>query len=651
MSFPFFLHFPPAAALSAALFPVLAAGAESPASLSPHELDPVVVTATATARLASDAPASIEVITREQLDLRPVLDLSDALRGSPGITLTGTGLGGRRGIRIRGMDPEYTLVLLDGRRVNAASDAIAHADFDLGWLPAVAIERIEVVRGPMSSLYGSEALGGVVNVITRKATDAWHGQFNYNGGTVAGGQGGGTTQTGFYAGGALVPGTLGLSVFGEHRDKEATVDPDDPRLSDQEGRQANTSNVMLTWTPDASQRIDLSHLHGHERRWRHALQSGTPNYVYENVDRIARAQTTLGYRGDWDWSQVQANAYRSSLDRDNHRSQGEPTRPQHLTDDLADARVTFGLGARHRLTAGGEWRREQLDDSAAALSGHVQAIQTGLFVQDEIAITDMLSLVLGDRGDHHPRYGWHHSPRAYAVWHVSETFSVKGGGGSGFKAPSLKQLSSEYSAVGGGGRFTIVGNPALQPERDTSYELSAGWDSGDWSLRATVFRNELNDLIQTVCVRDCGLRGRELRHYTNVARARIEGAELVGHWELPAALSLDANYSWTHARDLSADAPLTERPRRNGTVRLHWHGERLQASLRGEYVGPQHGSTLAMLPSYTLWALDARYAISAHISLVGGIDNLADKRPDESSALYPYPETGRYLHAGIELGF
>ena len=638
------------AVLAVALSAALPVHAETPVTVQPHELDPVVVTATATARQASDAPASISVITREQLALRPVLDLSDALRGSPGITVSGIGMG-RRGIRIRGMDPSYTLTLVDGRRVNAAGDAIAHADFDLGWLPAVAIERIEVVRGPMSSLYGSEALGGVINVITRKATDAWHGQFGYNGGVVAGGKGGGTAQAGFYAGGALVPGTLGLSVFGEHRRKDAIEDPDDARLSDQDGREADTGNAVLTWTPDEAQRIDLSRLQGHERRWRNALQSGTPSYVYENVDVIDRAQTALAYRGDWDWGQVQAHAYRSMLDRDNRRSRGEPTRPQNLSEDIADGRVTVNLGAHHRVTAGGEWRREQLDDTSAAASGHVQAIQGGVFVQDEITFDDALSVVLGDRGDHHPQYGWHHSPRAYAVWHVTDVFSLKGGIGSGFKAPSLKQLSPGYSAIGGGGRFTIYGNPALKPERDTSHELAATWDTGDWSLQATVFRNDLDDLIQTRCVSSCGIRGREVRNYANVARARIQGAELVGHWELPANLSLDANYSWTHARDLSADAPLAERPRRNGAAQLHWHGRRLQTSLRGEYIGPQYASTLASLPDYWLWSLDARYAITDSLSVVGGIDNLADKRPDERSALYPYPETGRYVHAGIELGF
>lgn len=623
------------------------------ASPEASELDPVVVTATATDRLASDAPASISVITREQIQARAVLDLSDALRGTTGVTIAGVGFG-RRGIRIRGMDPEYTLVLLDGQRVNAASDAIAHADFDLGWMPAAAIERIEVVRGPMSSLYGSEALGGVVNVISRRATDAWQGNVVYNGGVVGGNRGGNTTQAGLYAGGALVPGILGLSVFAEHRQKDATQDPTDERLDEQEQRRVNTGRAVLTWTPDDKQRIDLSHLEGSEFRRRNALQAGTVPFVYETVDDIRRQQTTLSHQGDWSWGQTRFSAYQSKLERENRRDIGEATRPQDLRDDIVDGRATLNLGASHRISVGGEWRRERLDDASAAASGQVEAIQTAVFLQDEIQISDSLSVVVGDRADHHSEFGWHHSPRAYAVWHLNDAFTLKGGVGTGFKAPSLKQLSPEYSAVGGGGRFTIVGNPLLKPEKNTSYELSGAWQHEGWSVQTTVFHNDLKDLIQTVCVRSCGVRGRELRNYTNVAEARIRGVDLSGTIPLTGALRVEANYSWLDTEDKQTGQQLNERPTRSGAANIVWEHGALQATLRGEYIGAQKqasGTAQVTLPDYALVSLDTRWAITPKLSLVVGIDNIADKRLDETGALYAYPETGRYVHAGFDLAF
>ncbi|WGK60834.1 TonB-dependent receptor plug domain-containing protein [Halopseudomonas sp. SMJS2] len=226
-----------------------------------------VVTATSTERSLQDAPATITVISREELASRPVQDLEDALRGAPGLQFTGIGLG-RRGVSIRGMGAEQTLILVNGQRINTAASAIAHADFDLGWVPVEAIERIEVVRGPMSALYGSEALGGVVNVITRTATDNWRGSLAVNGGVPDHGQGGQTHQLGVYAGGPLIENVLGLSFTGESRKRQATTDRDDPALSELEGRESQSGRVTLHWTPDAAQQVDLMLASGREDRWR-----------------------------------------------------------------------------------------------------------------------------------------------------------------------------------------------------------------------------------------------------------------------------------------------------------------------------------------------------------------------------------------------
>lgn len=613
----------------------------------------IVVTATATERNLADVPASMTVITREELQQRPVLDLSDALRGTPGVTLSGVGMT-RRGIRIRGMDSEYTLVLVNGKRINAASDAIAHADFDLGWVPVEAIERIEVVRGPMSSLYGSEALGGVVNIITRQATDEWKGSLTFNGGVVDGHLGGDTYQAGVYAGGPLIAGKLGLSFYGETRRKDASTDPLDERISEQEGRRADSGNLVLSWTPAEGQRVDFSHLEGNEKRWRNVLQAGAAPYVYETIDRIDRSQSSLSYRGQWLWGETGLRAYRSALDRTNTRSRGTATGPQQLTEDTVDGHASLWLGERHRFTVGGEWRREQLDDLTVNTAGHDETVMRSFFLQDEIELAPDWSLVVGNRSDHHQQFGWHQSPRAYTVYRVNDHVALKGGVGSGFKAPSLKQLSPGYSAVGGGGLFTIYGNPDLRPETVTTYELGADWRGQDWSLAATAFQNDLEDLIQTLCVADCGIRGREVRNYINVAQARLRGVELTGRTTLPAGFSLDANYTWLQARDRVTGLPLVERPRHSGATTLKWEYARFRTALRGEYKGTQRQTSGAFqvdLPAYTLWSLDLGYRITDRVSVRAGVENLGNERLSDSSTLYSYREVGRYYSAGINVAF
>ncbi len=137
-------------------------------ALAANDDETLVVTAAATEQSVKDAPASISVITQQDLQRKPVQNLKDVLRDVPGVQLTNEG-DNRKGVSIRGLDSSYTLILIDGKRVNSRNAVFRHNDFDLNWIPVDSIERIEVVRGPMSSLYGSDALGGVVNIITKKS--------------------------------------------------------------------------------------------------------------------------------------------------------------------------------------------------------------------------------------------------------------------------------------------------------------------------------------------------------------------------------------------------------------------------------------------------------------------------------------------------
>lgn len=146
--------------------------------------DTMVITATSTALSVQDAPANVAIVTRQDIALRNAVDLQDALRGVPGIQMAGIGMN-RQAISIHGMPTSYTLILIDGKRINN-TDAIAHANFDLNSVPIDSVERIEVIKGPISALYGSEALGGVINIITRKHQQTWQGDLSLQGGLTDG---------------------------------------------------------------------------------------------------------------------------------------------------------------------------------------------------------------------------------------------------------------------------------------------------------------------------------------------------------------------------------------------------------------------------------------------------------------------------------
>src|SRR5690606_28031594 len=247
---------------------------------------------------------------------RPMNDLSDALAAVPGVALDGIGLG-NRGIRIRGMDTDHTLILVDGARISTSASAVANSDYEHGWIPAAAIDRVEVVRGPMSSLYGSEALGGVVDVITRRPGDSWEGAVSAN--ATAPDDGGDQRSVSAYAGGPLVPGTLGLSLWAEHRRRDAMALPDDPRRTALGQQNATIAGLGLLWTPDQHQKVDISLGYGRERRWNDIL-SGLS--AYRSYDEIRRNRASLSHEGDWGWAETRLRLTRTDIKRTNSRSDG-----------------------------------------------------------------------------------------------------------------------------------------------------------------------------------------------------------------------------------------------------------------------------------------------------------------------------------------
>lgn len=613
----------------------------------------VVVTATAFARDASDVPASVSVIDGESLRHRPVNDLADAVRDTVGVGLDSVGLG-RRGISIRGMSSEHTLVLIDGQRVNSSASAIAHSDFELGWVPTEAIERVEVVRGPMSSLYGSEALGGVVNVITRKATDRWQGSLSSYALVNDHGLDGDQYKSGFYLGGPLVPGRLGLNLWGEYRHRDALRDAGNAALTALDDQRAVTGHVGLTWTPDNAQRIDLSVDAGEEDQ--EGIRADTGTRVYQAENDVQRRRYSISHAGEWDWGSSQLRLYRTALDRDASRSDGaDATGPNRFTDTVLDGRVRFTAADIHRLTLGAEGRRESLEDPSVNRAGEKAQTHHALFAQDEIVLGQRWELVLGSRFDHHEDFGWKSSPRAYLMFHASDELSVKAGMGRGFKAPTLKQLSPEYeSRAAMGGRGIIRGNPDLQPETNQSFELGVTFNRGAWSSGATLFHNDVRNLIETVRQPTCFERGRVCLDYENVARSRLQGLELAAGLELSERWRLDANYTYLDARDRTTDERLADRSRHRANASLEWlPSVRLSTRVRAEYTGPQYRSAAeGDRPGYTLlhWYVD--YELARNLNLQAGIENLTDKRlANDDIGVYARADEGRRYFAGLTARF
>lgn len=627
--------------LSAAL---LGAGAARAQATEPPLPQTVVVSATRHAMALVDAPASITVVTPQQIDERGADNLFEALRGELGVSLIGRTISGRRNISLRGMDGRHTLFLVDGKRIGNSDGVIGHSDFQYDWVAVEDIERIEIIRGPMSVLYGAEALGGVVNIITRATGTQWSGRAIAEGSKADGGLGGGGHRAGVSVGGPLGE-AWRLAVSADDSRRQEIVSPLDSRIGDIEGRHKNDGSARLTWLPAAGHQVELEHREGDEQRWAGMKERSGQRRFFRSLTDIDRSHDSLAWSADWGGAasaRSTLRAYGSHVGMGNLRSNGVAAlRPNILDDHVVDGQFSAEPARGRLFTAGFEWREERLENIGLPAS-ESQARHRALYGQGEFELGRTLSLTAGLRHDHHSRFGDEWSPRVYAVWRPAGAWVLKGGYGHGFKAPTLKQISPDY--VEDEGPYTYFGNPTLRPERNDSVELGVGWDTAALGAQATLFSNRVTDLIVPVLFGSKA--GRAQYRFQNIDRARLQGLELGSRAALPQGFSLEANYTFLDATD-GAGQRLEKRPRHVLGLQLAWQQGPWRASLRAEHHGDQLiaptvvGQPMQALPDLTRLSAQVTRQLGRNSEAIFGVDNLAQLRLADESPLFTWAEAPR----------
>ncbi|MCK0715608.1 ligand-gated channel protein [Chromohalobacter sarecensis] len=630
------------------------------------QLDNVVVTAAGYAQQVKDAPASISVISREQLENKSYWDVTDALQNVPGVMITGGGAS--QDISMRGMGSKYTLILVDGKR-QGSRETRPNSDgpgIEQGWLPPLsAIERIEVIRGPMSSLYGSDALGGVVNIITRKVAKDWHGSVTAETTVQEDADSGDSNRSRFYVGGPLKENTLGLQVHGQysHRDEDQIVDGfNERRLA--------SGTAKLSWTPSAAHDIDVEAGYSNQKRTSNPGESiaeegrGGPNERSEqDYDRRHYAVT---HNGRWGFGATESYVQREEVDN--------PSRDMEYENTVFNTQSVMPLG-RHILTLGGQYQDQALTDGGNE-AGNLDELtrwQWALFVEDEWALTQDFSLTGGTRLNKDENYGTHWAPRLYGVWQAAPQWTVKGGVTSGYRAPDLRQASPGWGQITGGPNSAvpavILGNADLQPEESLSHELGVVWDDQEGTQAGvTLFYTEFDDKIteQRVCDTEagdatCTFNNEEYRFISqrfNVDKVTMQGVEATLTLPLGLDYSLTANYTYTDSEQKTGDfkgQPLNRLPEHMANATLDWEpGGPLSGWARVNYRGrtTQGLSRTSMtdeIPSYTFVDVGAAYRLSDAATLFGGVDNVFDK--DVNYDVYEKVLDGRRYNAGIRVEF
>ncbi|CAM3974146.1 Iron-regulated outer membrane virulence protein [Pseudomonas reidholzensis] len=634
---------------------VLLAGAAQAQTNEPAALvlEDMVVTASGFEQRVEDAPASITVIDGEDLRRKSYRDLGDAVRDVEGVTVNGGA--NETDISIRGMPADYTLIMVDGKRQSARESRVnGNSGYEQSFVPpAAAIERIEVVRGPMSSLYGSDAIGGVINVITRKVAPEWGGSIGYDYSARQHSAEGNAGQTSFYLSGPLKEDLLGLQAWGRYLDRQADDDLEQTNGHSKADHRDLTTRLSFTPTLDHDILLEagvtrLKNGDGLSANWATREQENN------------RDHWSLSHQGRWGWATSDVALYQETSSREGKATPDQTDiygRKPEIRNRVLDAKLVVPT-AHNVSTVGLQWQENQVTDWNQGLGDRVnrefKVTQRALFAENEWSVTDDFALTTGLRLDDHEEYGNHFSPRVYGVWRANEQWTLKGGIARGFKAPELRAVVADYAYLRRN-RFVMFGNPDLKPETSTNYEVSALWSNrADLSAGVTLFYNDFQDKLSTVTT-DNRWNGYIIMDRVNVDKAVIRGVELTGQWDITDSVLVKGNYTYTDSEQktgANAGAPLALTPERKANLRGEWRvNDRAQAWAAVSYYGEETGNTLTAetAPGYTTADIGGSYDLTHALTLNASLNNLTDKRLDDET--YGTVNYGRTLWMGATYNF
>lgn len=517
----------------------------------PSKLDAIVVTAARREQRLSDAVVETSVIDASLLRRSGAVDLAQVIAEQSGLQLDG-GIPAGAGVQMRGFDSRRVLVLLDG----APLVGRVGGNFDLSRLPVSMAERVEIVKGPQSTLYGSDALGGVINIITRKArSEGWSVGISSGAGTQ------GRLEAGIDA--LWRRGAIGLTMDGGFRGIDLA-----PGVASDNGTYARRGNGMATLFWEARPQTQLSaSLLGVRESQRY--RTGQLFHFANNTQWAARV---TGEHRPTPTSRVTASLHGTSFD---HLSRAS-TLGAPVSGDGDRDRQSLVLGevlwnaliGNVAVDAGTQVRSERIAaDRVDGRRREVSGVEP--FVQASASLGD-LTVVPGMRVSWSDRWGRFLAPRVATMWRLSEPVALRASIGRGYRAPDFKELYLDFvnSAAG----YAVRGNEALRPEHSTSVALSGEYSGRILWGRAGVFHNAYRDFIETSEPDAAGTFT-----YRNLDRGTIRGVELesgvaLGSW------SADASVDVLHTRDRTTGTVLLGRPRH--TARSSVSGP-LWTSLRG----------------------------------------------------------------------
>ena len=665
-----------------------------------YETAPVVVTASGFEEDVRFAPASISVIKADEIAQRGYTDLRQVLDMVEGVdTFGATGRFDTPAVSIRGMDDGYTLILVDG--VAQVGPGIAGGmmrsfnQLANTSLPTPSqIERIEVVRGPMSTLYGSDAMGGVINIITKKVTDEFHGSVSVGSILETTDDKSNTMKYNFNVAGPITRDKVGMQMRGSYLKRGPSAFGVDKEKRDYDNWNLGT---RVTYTPTAGHSYYLDIDRGQNMRDGDFAQRGKmkppppapPNAhvetkldgdVAQRFDRmkiVLGAENKVGKEGTWTntlsflRNEMHLDADMTGTAKPNILPLRIPIRSQ-IRNNVKNDFVTFDtkyvtpLGDDHTLAVGARWQREGVDYhlkrqmSPISLSmlppaqqamfrnmmrqrssndnGSLSRSSWALYGEDTWALTKKLVFTYGLRYDHPEDYDDNLSPRGYLIYMPNRNFTVKGGVATGYKAPTMLQSAPVDIHLNITGEI-YRGNTGLKPEKSTTEEIGFYYhNEHDTDAHVTFFHTDFKnkiDLSDAVSVAGVG----DVRTYENVGKARIHGVEVGTKFAIAPKVTAGLNWTLLTSQIKSGKnvgQPLRSTPKQAVNLRLDWMPTDatdvwLSAQYRsGMYRSKQAAGLASHYRPFTVLNMGVTHKLRDGLSMQFAVNNLLNRNFDQT---------------------
>lgn len=507
-----------------------------------------VVSATGFEQNIKDAPATLSVITKEALEKKNHKDIESMTKDIPSLFGTSPAAANRRGISIRGFSPRFTKILVNGMPVpgDNAYKGLRSVGGSYSFVPpASAISRIEVIRGPMSSLYGSDALGGVINIIT----DEFSNEFGANLGSsykfARNKNISGELYNSLYLHSGLIDDVLSISVYGKNLNKSE----DKISYANREQKDRNFG-AKLFFKPNENNDLILELARSdvkYKRTKGKTLSTGTNSVASEriegdmiNLSHEARIDNIL-LQSYLSYGKIKETAQQNLT----LKTLNFDTKGSYFTDNNA---FTLGLNAK----------KEKLDEKATtADAANVKRYDVSLYGEDDYHLTKDFILSTGIRYNYDEHYGSHVSPRIYGIYSLNDFFALKGGVSTGYATPDIKQRTQDLALPFAGGRGAQLGRSSLKPETSVSYEFGGVYNNNEgFETSLTGFYTSFKDMLSynpicsrgSVCMHKGKIYPNGIWESINIGKAEIYGVELTNEWQVTNALRLNQSYVYTKSK-------------------------------------------------------------------------------------------------------